>query len=120
MLELTDRLERFYGPLPLPPEDPFALYVWEVLGIRTTIPFFLWLMQQPDYKDGRYDTTYLDRLLADRRGESFSAPDAADVDLVTIAAALDAYFKASAGPTRSSRQAGSLWRQTGRREALRG
>jgi endonuclease III len=36
MLELTDRLERFYGPLPLPPEDPFALYVWEVLGIRTT------------------------------------------------------------------------------------
>lgn len=36
MLELMDRLERFYGPLPLPPEDPFALYVWEVLGVRTT------------------------------------------------------------------------------------
>ena len=36
MLELVDRLERFYGPLPLPPEDPFALYVWEVLGVRTT------------------------------------------------------------------------------------
>jgi len=31
-----DRLERFYGPLPSPPEDPFALYVWEVLGVRTT------------------------------------------------------------------------------------
>jgi endonuclease III len=36
MLELTDRLERFYGPLPQPPEDSFALYVWEVLGVRTT------------------------------------------------------------------------------------
>ena len=36
MLEVMDRLERFYGPLPLPPEDPFALYVWEVLGVRTT------------------------------------------------------------------------------------
>ena len=36
MLELMDRLERFYGPLPMPPEDPFALYVWEVLGVRTT------------------------------------------------------------------------------------
>lgn len=36
MFELMDRLERFYGPLPLPPDDPFALYVWEVLGVRTT------------------------------------------------------------------------------------
>ena len=36
MFELIDRLERFYGPLPLPPSDPFALYVWEVLGVRTT------------------------------------------------------------------------------------
>jgi len=35
MLALLDRLERFYGPLPLPPSEPFALYVWEVLGTRT-------------------------------------------------------------------------------------
>jgi endonuclease III len=36
MFELMNRLERFYGPLPLPPSDPFSLYVWEVLGVRTT------------------------------------------------------------------------------------
>jgi endonuclease III len=36
MIDLMDRLERFYGPLPQPPEDPFALYVWEVLGVHTT------------------------------------------------------------------------------------
>lgn len=36
MFEWIDRLERFYGPLPQPPEDPFALYVWEVLGVRNT------------------------------------------------------------------------------------
>jgi endonuclease III len=35
---LMERLERFYGPLPPPPEDPFALYVWEVLGVHTTPP----------------------------------------------------------------------------------
>jgi endonuclease III len=35
-LDVMDRLERFYGPLPLPPEDPFAFYVWDVLGVRTT------------------------------------------------------------------------------------
>ena len=50
-----------------------ALEEYEVLGIRTTIPFFLWLMREPDYIAGRFDTTYLDRLLASRRGESFSA-----------------------------------------------
>jgi endonuclease III len=33
---LIDRLTHFYGPLPLPPEDPFAFYVWEVLGTLTT------------------------------------------------------------------------------------
>ena len=36
MLEVMDRLERFYGPLLPPPGDPFAFYVWEVLGVRTT------------------------------------------------------------------------------------
>ena len=45
-----------------------ALREYQVLGIRTTIPFFLWLMRQPDYVAGRYDTTYLDRLLAERNG----------------------------------------------------
>ena len=34
--ELTDRLAEFYGPLPLPPADPFGFYVWEILGTRTT------------------------------------------------------------------------------------
>jgi endonuclease III len=35
MFELMDRLERFYGPLPMPPSDPFTFYVWDVLGVRT-------------------------------------------------------------------------------------
>jgi len=45
-----------------------ALGEYQVLGIRTTIPFFLWLMREPDYIAGRFDTTYLDRLLESRRG----------------------------------------------------
>jgi endonuclease III len=36
MLELVDRLERFYGPLQQPPSDPFTFYVWDVLGVRTS------------------------------------------------------------------------------------
>jgi endonuclease III len=29
-------LERFYGPLPVPPADPFRCFVWEALGMQTT------------------------------------------------------------------------------------
>ena len=32
-----------------------ALEEYEVLGIRTTIPFFLWLMREADYLAGRFD-----------------------------------------------------------------
>jgi endonuclease III len=35
---MLERLERFYGPLPQPPSDPFALYIWEVLSVHTTPP----------------------------------------------------------------------------------
>ncbi len=30
------RLAAFYGPLPHPPADPFGVFLWEVLGTRTT------------------------------------------------------------------------------------
>ena len=71
-----------------------------MLGIRTTIPFFLWLMREPDFLAGRFDTTYLDRLLASRRGESFSEFTDAEEQQIAIAAALDAWFRASARPPR--------------------
>jgi endonuclease-3 len=29
-------LQRFYGPLPAPPRDPFTLFVWEVLSAHST------------------------------------------------------------------------------------
>ena len=50
-----------------------ALREYQVLGIRTTIPFFQWLMRQPEFREGRYDTTYLDRLLAERGGAQLHA-----------------------------------------------
>ena len=33
---LLSALERFYGVLPSPPRDPFALFVWEVLSVHST------------------------------------------------------------------------------------
>ena len=33
---LLDALQKFYGALPSPPRDPFALFVWEVLSVHST------------------------------------------------------------------------------------
>ena len=98
-----------------------ALREYQVLGIRTTIPFFQWLMARAEYREGRYDTTYLDRLLVERRGESFTEIDAAGQELMTIAAGLDAYFRASAASPASGAAAAapSLWLRAARKAALR-
>jgi acetyl-CoA carboxylase biotin carboxylase subunit len=104
-----------------------ALGEYQVLGIRTTIPFFLWLMRQPEYVDGRYDTTYLDRLLAEQGSSTgsgharFAELTQDDEELATVAAGLDAYLRANAGAFGAPLDRGQpgLWKQAARREALR-
>jgi acetyl-CoA carboxylase biotin carboxylase subunit len=98
-----------------------ALREYQVLGIRTTIPFFVWLLREPEYLAGRYDTTYLDRLLADPAGRTFSGLTADEEDLPAVAAALDAYLRAAetSGPAHGTVTQGP-WKQAARREALRG
>ena len=68
------------------------------------------------YREGRYDTTYLDRLLVERRGESFSTFTAEESEGIAIAAALDAYLRASAGRDGQAAAARSGWTQLARRE----
>jgi acetyl-CoA carboxylase biotin carboxylase subunit len=98
-----------------------ALQEYEVLGVRTTIPFFLWLLREPDFLAGRFDTTYLDRLLAARRGASFTTFSEVEERTIAIAAALDAMFRSASGANGSSRLgAASPWTIAGRQEALRG
>jgi acetyl-CoA carboxylase biotin carboxylase subunit len=97
-----------------------ALREYHVLGICTTLPFFLWLMSEPDYIEGRYDTTYLDRLLARRQGQSFSQFTDAEEALIAMGVGLDAYLRAYAGGVPPPGQGPvSLWTRIGRREALR-
>ena len=94
-----------------------ALQEYEVIGVRTTIPFFLWLLREPDFLAGRFETTYLDRLLGSRRGASFSEFTRDDERAIVIATALDAMFRSLQGG--ASRQGGSAWTIAGRQEALR-
>jgi acetyl-CoA carboxylase, biotin carboxylase subunit len=97
-----------------------ALQEYEVLGIRTTIPFFLWLMREPSYLKGRYDTTWLDDLLVSRAGRTFSEVDQHEAGLIAMAVALDAAFRARGAQAATSAGTRALWTAVARREALRG
>ena len=94
-----------------------ALREYQVVGLKTTIPFFLWLTQQPDYLAGRYDTTYLDSLLAERGGKSFAALRPDEEDIAVVAAAIDGFLRSSAAS--STVGAPSQWVYAARQEALR-
>ncbi len=95
-----------------------ALSEYRVLGVKTTIPFFQWIIRQPDFQEGRFDTTYLDRLLADPARARFADVGEAAEELAAIAVALETYLRASAADGGPRPRAGA-WRQAARVEGLR-
>ena len=67
-----------------------ALWEYRVLGIRTTVPFFRWILDQPAFLAGAFHTGYLDELLQSQAGNPFVVTDEAEEDVAAIAAALHA------------------------------
>ena len=104
-----------------------ALAEYQVRGVRTTLPFFRWLTEQPEFQKADFHTAWLDGVLAARKGEPFAAVRDADVRAAVIAAAAHAHRLASravAGPTVGDRRASnssqaSGWRQAARIDSLR-
>jgi acetyl-CoA carboxylase biotin carboxylase subunit len=96
-----------------------ALKEYEIAGIQTTISFFLWLLAEQDFVQGRIDTTSLDRVLASRNGLPFSPMDSTAEDAAIIAAAVDAYLRTRSDGIAAAGPAGSGWIRSARREALR-
>jgi acetyl/propionyl-CoA carboxylase alpha subunit len=96
-----------------------VLEEYRVVGVKTTVPFFQWLVDQPDFLAGRFDTTYLDRILAERRGQAFVTPTDGDEHDALVAAAVASWFRTHRAVAAGSSNTESLWRSTGRREGLR-
>jgi acetyl-CoA carboxylase biotin carboxylase subunit len=67
-----------------------ALREYILLGIKSTVPFFTWLFDQPEFQGGRFHTTYLDEVLRARNGQPFSVPDASTDELAVVGAAVQA------------------------------
>jgi acetyl-CoA carboxylase biotin carboxylase subunit len=109
-----------------------ALREYEVSGVRTSLPFFRWMLREPAFAQGEFHTGYLDELLQSRRGEPFETPELSDVEVAAMAVALRAASNEGTlsvpAPVRSGRAvdartvgpARAGWKATARREGLRG
>ncbi|MFB3853481.1 MAG: acetyl/propionyl/methylcrotonyl-CoA carboxylase subunit alpha [Vicinamibacterales bacterium] len=95
-----------------------ALGEYEVRGIKTSIPFFRWLLGEADFREGRFDTNYLDRALNARAGKPFLdvSPDCEKI--AAIATAIHASTRAGAAANRDRVAPPSAWKAQARREAL--
>jgi acetyl-CoA carboxylase, biotin carboxylase subunit len=101
-----------------------ALREYEIEGIRTTVPFFRWLLAQEDYLAARVDTGYLDRELERRAGEPFWEVAADVTDFAAIGAALECWARSLAPARGNGRPPGAAptlgpWAAAARRGALR-
>ena len=96
-----------------------ALTEYEIAGIRTTIPFFQWLLAEHDFINGDVDTTMLDRVLASRNGTPFRVPDDNAENTAAIAAAVDAFFRSHSNGASGAAASTSAWTRSARRDALR-
>ena len=95
-----------------------ALDEYDIRGIRTTVPFFRWIVRQPEFSSAQFHTAYLDELLHRRAGHAFSAPDASLEEVAAIVVALQiADGPQSSPPPRNS---DGDWKRVARAENLRG
>jgi acetyl-CoA carboxylase biotin carboxylase subunit len=98
-----------------------ALGEYRVAGIKTTVPFFTWLFEQPTFLEGQFHTGYLDELLAAREGQPFVEASAESIEIAAVSAALQSVLSTSAvtagPPTRGAQPGG--WATRARVEGLR-
>jgi acetyl-CoA carboxylase biotin carboxylase subunit len=65
-----------------------ALREYEVRGIRTSLPFFHWMLDQPAFLAAEFHTEFLDELLQRRGGKGFSDVDPSLEEVAAIAACI--------------------------------
>jgi acetyl-CoA carboxylase biotin carboxylase subunit len=97
-----------------------ALREYQVVGIKTTLPFFRWLFGTPEFAHGHFDTTFLDRVLQQRNGQPFVPRDEEAARLAAMVAALYACRMSTGGSSDTAeRPAAGTWQRQARVEGLR-
>jgi acetyl-CoA carboxylase, biotin carboxylase subunit len=96
-----------------------ALAEYEVRGIKTTIPFFRWVLDDEDFVAARFDTGFIDRKLRARNGEPFRVADAEHEDLAAMAVAVAHALGGNRPAAIAAVGRSSRWKDQGRFEARR-
>ena len=105
-----------------------ALREYVVGGIKTTLPFFAWLLDRPEFAAGRFHTAFLDEVLASPNRRPFVEPGPGVEDVAVMAAALQAMLSpgatAEVGSEKGVRPlfgaASSRWKDRTRLEGVEG
>ena len=93
-----------------------ALSEYEVRGIKTTIPFFQWVLDDEDFKAARVDTGFIDRKLGGRNGAPLRTPTDEQLEIAAIAAALTQMSRAVVPAAAGAQH--SRWRDQARSDAV--
>ena len=93
-----------------------ALGEYRLEGIRTNLAFFLEVLDDPDFQKGDFDTGFIDRWLASRKGKP--GPAVVERDLAAIIVALEDAAKVAI-PTEATQTVESSWKKIGRIRGLR-
>jgi acetyl-CoA carboxylase biotin carboxylase subunit len=101
-----------------------ALYEYFVGGIKTNISLFRRILLDKDFRAGKLDTGFLDRLLADGPAEVAGSDEHAKIAAVAagLFAALDPGARvngAAASENARPQEAASAWKRAGRVEGMR-
>jgi len=94
-----------------------ALLEYRVDGIQTTIPFFSFIMEHPDFLAAKFDTGFIDRLLPELDLQHGVA-NPAHVDAAIAAAAILAFEETQ--QVRLPEETESPWKHAGRADMMRG
>ncbi len=93
-----------------------------VTGIKTTLPFFSWLLAQEAFIAGRFHTTYLDEELKTRNGRPFVEATPELDEIAAIGAAVQTVLsRESAAPDNATTHPAVTggWRTQARLDGLR-
>ena len=96
-----------------------AMDEYEIQGIKTTVPFFRWLLRSDAFAAGPLDTTFIDTTLAERGGRPFVEPSSEAEELAVIGAAVHVFMEAGSQDATVNVDGGSTWRRVARADALR-
>jgi acetyl-CoA carboxylase biotin carboxylase subunit len=96
-----------------------ALGEYHVGGIRTTIPFFLSVLDDEEFARGEIDTGYIERFLKRRKAEDAAQNDSDDSRVAAaIVAAINFTKGSKATPAAAPPERASKWKLAGRMASL--